>query len=190
MDVSTEQQRIAAAAVKHPERSFSSLNHFLHPEWIEAAFEKTRKSGAKGVDGKSGEDFLEELKTNCQTLSEQARSGTYKAPPVKRGYVPKNENESRPIGMPTFTDKVLQRAVTMILEPIYEQDFLDCSYGFRPHRSAHHAVETIWKEVMKMNGCWLLDVDIRKFFDKLDRNHLREILDPRVNAVHLGLFGA
>ncbi len=180
MDVSTEQQRIAAAAGRHPERCFTSLNHFLSPEWIEEAFKRTRKNAAKGIDNQSAEDFNADLQGNCLRVSDEARSGSYKAPPVKRGYVPKNETESRPIGMPTFTDKVLQRAVTMVLEPIYEQDFLDCSYGFRPKRSAHQALEAIWQGVMKMGGCWLLDVDIRKFFDTVDRKHLREILDCRV----------
>lgn len=144
------------------------------------AYRRTRKDGAKGVDGKGSEEYRKDLQANSRLLSQEARAGSYKAPPVKRGYVPKNENESRPIGMPTFRDKVLQRAVVMILEPIYEQDFLDCSYGFRPKRSAHQALETIWQEIMNMNGCWLLDVDIRKFFDTLDRRHLRTILDRRV----------
>jgi len=144
------------------------------------AYCRTRKDGAKGIDGKGAEEYKKDLLANSRRLSQQARTGSYKAPPVKRGYVPKNEKESRPIGMPTFTDKVMQRAVVMILEPIYEQDFENCSYGFRPERSAHQALETIWQEIMKMNGCWLLDVDIRKFFDTLDRKHLRAILNRRV----------
>ena len=123
----------------------------------------------------------EELGENLERLSDLARSGRYKAPPVKRGYVPKpGKTEVRPIGMPGFEDKVLQRGVAMVLEPIYEQDFLDCSYGFRPGRSAHQALETIWHNIQRMGGCWLLDVDVRKFFDTLDHQHLREILDRRV----------
>lgn len=90
------------------------------------------------------------------------------------------KKEVRPIGIPSFEDKVLQRGVAMILEPIYEQVFLDCSYGFRPGRSAHKALENIWQNIRKMNGCWILDVDIRKFFDTLDHQHLREILDRRI----------
>lgn len=180
VSVSTEQQRIAARAAEDKQRCFVSLNHLLSPEWVTEAFQRTRKDGAKGVDGQGAEEYQAELAANSRRLCEEARSGSYKAPPVKRGYVPKNETEVRPIGMPTFTDKVLQRAVVMILEPIYEQDFLDCSYGFRPNRSAHQALETIWQQVMSMGGCWLLEADIRKFFDKLDPRHLRDILDRRV----------
>lgn len=180
MSVLTQQRRIAAQAAEDKERCFTSLNHLLTPEWVEEAYRRTRKGGAKGIDGKGAEEFRAAMRENCRRLCELARSGSYKAPPVKRGYVPKDEHESRPIGMPTFTDKVLQRSVVMILEPVYEQDFLSCSYGFRPNRSAHDALETIWQEVMKMGGCWLLDVDIRKFFDELNRKHLRDILDRRV----------
>lgn len=180
MNVLTKQQRIAAQAAEDKQRCFVSLNHRLSPAWMEEAFRRTRKDGARGVDNQSAEDFRAELTANCRRLSDAARSGSYRAPPVKRGYVPKNETESRPIGMPTFTDKVLQRAVVMILEPIYVQDFLDCSYGFRPNRSAHDALESIWQQIMGMGGCWLLDVDIRKFFDTLDHEHLPEILDRRV----------
>jgi group II intron reverse transcriptase/maturase len=97
-------------------------------------------------------------------------------------HIPKGPGsaETRPLGIPTFEDKVLQRAVVMALEPIYEQDFLDCSYGFRPGRSAHMAVQALWKQVMDLGGCWVLEVDIRKFFDTLDRAPLRQLLRQRV----------
>lgn len=145
------------------------------------AYHRTRKDGAVGVDGMTGEEYAQSLEKNLVRLSDEARSGRYLAPPVRRGYVPKpGKSERRPIGMPAFEDKVLQRGVNMILEPIYEQDFLDCSYGFRPGRSAHQALEAIWQSVQKMGGCWLLEVDIRKFFDTLDHSCLREILDQRI----------
>jgi group II intron reverse transcriptase/maturase len=133
------------------------------------------------VDGVNGEDYAVTLGKNLNELSERARNGTYKAPPVKRGYVPKPGNrERRPIGMPAFEDKVLQRGTAMVLEPIYEQDFLDCSYGFRPGRSPHQALEALWQTVQGMKGCWILEVDIRKFFDTLSHQHLRAILDRRI----------
>jgi group II intron reverse transcriptase/maturase len=133
------------------------------------------------VDGVDGEAYAVTLGKNLSELSERARSGTYQAPPVKRGYVPKPGNrERRPIGMPAFEDKVLQRGAAMVLEPIFEQDFLDCSYGFRPGRSPHQALEALWQTVQGMKGCWILEVDIRKFFDTLSHQHLRAILDRRI----------
>jgi group II intron reverse transcriptase/maturase len=122
------------------------------------------------------------LEANLQSLLDRAKSGTYRAPPVRRVYIPKagSDTETRPIGIPTLEDKVLQRAVVMLLEPIYEQDFHPGSYGFRPRRSAHQALEDLWKQTMKVRGGWIVEVDIRKFFDTLEHARLRELLQLRV----------
>ena len=108
---------------------------------MEEAYRRTRKDGAVGVDGATAQDYAGKLEENLKVLLERAKSGSYRAPAVRRVYIPKgtSDKERRPIGVPTFEDKVLQRAVLMLLEPVYEQDFLDCSYGFRPNRSAHQA---------------------------------------------------
>src|SRR5262249_25822751 len=114
-------------------------------------------------------------------LEDRAKSGTYRAPPVRRVRIPKGTgSETRPLGIPTFEDKVLQRAVVMALEPIYEQDFLDCSYGFRPGRSAHQALQTFWQQMTALGGGWVVEVDIRRFFDTLDHAQLRRLLRQRV----------
>ena len=179
--VLTKQEQIAYRAKHHPQEAFTSLGHNLTRQWLETAYHRTRKDGAVGIDGITSQEYAKSLDENLERLSDQARSGRYHAPPVRRGYVPKpGKTETRPIGMPGFEDKILQRGVTMILEPIYEQTFLDCSYGFRPGRSAHQALEAIWQQAQRMGGCWLLEVDIRKFFDTLDHQHLREILDRRI----------
>jgi len=158
-----------------------SLGHNLDEAWLRTAYHRTRKDGAVGIDGVTATEYAENLDQNLKDLSDRARSGRYHAPPVRRGYVPKpGGQEQRPIGIPGFEDKVLQRGVGMVLEPVYEQDFLDCSYGFRPGRSPHQALEALWQHIGKMGGCWLLDVDVRKFFDTLVHSHLREILDRRI----------
>src|SRR5437588_8985585 len=179
--VSTRQQRIAELAKQAPQRGFTSLNHHMDLAWLYEAFRRTRRDGAPGVDGQRAADYEADLRGNLQSLLDRAKSGTYRAPPVRRVHIPKGTGmETRPIGIPTFEDKVLQRSVVMVLEAIYEQDFLDCSYGFRPGRSAHQALEALWQNLMQIGGGWVLDVDIRKFFDTLDHAHLRDLLAQRV----------
>ena len=182
MRVSTKQQRIAELAKRSPQMGFTSLAYLMDIEWLHEAFYRTRKDGAPGVDGQTWTEYARDLETNLQSLLDRAKSGTYRAPPVRRVHIPKagSPNETRPIGIPTLEDKVLQRAVVMLLEPIYEQDFDPGSYGFRPRRSAHGALEDLWKRTMDSRGGWLLEVDIRKFFDTLDHAHLREFLQLRV----------
>ena len=164
--VFTKQQRIAELAKQSPSMAFTSLNHHLDLVWLLEAYQRTRKDGAPGVDGLTAQDYSRSLLDNLTTLLNRAKSGTYRAPPVRRVRIPKETGtETRPLGIPTLEDKILQRAVVMALEPIYEQDFRDCSYGFRPGRSAHHALRALWKQTMDLGGCWLVEVDIRKFLD-------------------------
>jgi RNA-directed DNA polymerase len=180
--VSTKQQRIAELAKQAPSMGFTSLNHYLDLRWLGEAYNRTRKDGAAGVDGQTANDYVEDLRANLESLLDRAKSGTYRAPPVRRVHIPKGagSTETRPLGIPTLEDKVLQRAVVMALEPIYEQDFRPCSFGFRPGRSAHQALQALRQQVMDRGGCWLLEVDIRKFFDTLDHAHLRVLLRQRV----------
>jgi RNA-directed DNA polymerase len=180
--MSTQRQRIAMLARQNPQMGFTSLNHLIDLPALHRAYARTRKDGATGVDGQTARDYEQHLGDNLRSLLDRAKAGTYRAPPVKRVYIPKGPNsaEKRPIGIPTFEDKVLQRAVVTALEPIYEQDFLDCSYGFRPGRSAHQALEALWQQLMQIGGGWVLDVDIRRFFDTLDHAHLRALLRRRV----------
>jgi group II intron reverse transcriptase/maturase len=160
---------------------FTSLNHHLDLIWLVKAYNRTRKDGAPGVDGQTADDYGLGLLDNLTSLLDRAKSGAYFAPPVRRVHIPKGTGpETRPLGIPTLEDKVLQRAVVMALEPIYEQDFRDCSYGFRPGRSAHQALAALWQQVMDLGGCWLVEVDIRKFFDTLDHAQLRSLLRQRV----------
>ena len=189
--VLTKQLRIAQLAVNAPEMAFTTLAHNIDIEWLREAFRRTRKDGAVGVDGQTAQDYAANLEDNLRSLLERAKSGSYNAPPVRRVHIPKGDgSQTRPIGITAFEDKVLQRAVVMVLEPIYEQDFLNCSYGFRPGRSAHQALEALRQQAMKMGGGMVLEIDIRKFFDTLDHTHLREFIGRRVrDGVLVRLIG-
>ncbi len=179
--ISPKLARIAELARHRPAMVFTTLFHNIDLDWMREAYRRTRKSGAVGVDGQDAAAFAEDLEGNLRRLLDAAKSGTYRAPPVKRVHIPKGDgSQTRPIGMPTFGDKVLQRAVAMLLEAVYEQDFLDCSYGFRPGRSPHGALDALRASVGSMGGCWVLEVDLRKFFDTLEHHHVRKMLSQRV----------
>jgi RNA-directed DNA polymerase len=189
--VSTRRQRIAELAKQSPEMGFTSLAHHIDFRWLLEAYARTRKDGAVGVDGQTAEVYAEKLVDNLASLLDRAKSGTYRAPPVRRAHILKGTGpETRPLGIPTFEDKVLQRAVVMVLEAVYEQDFRDCSYGYRPGRSAHQALDALRQQLMGMGGGWVVEVDIRKFFDTLDHAHLRELLRRRIrDGVLIRLIG-
>ncbi len=189
--ISTRLQRIAELARQMPARALTTLSHHIDVEWLKEAYRRTRKDGATGVDGTTAARYAANLEENLRSLLERAKSGTYRAPPVRRVYIPKGTGkETRPLGIPTFEDKVLQRAVAMALEAVYEQDFMPCSFGFRPGRSAHQALQALWDATMTMSGGWVVEVDIRKYFDSIDHARLREILRQRVrDGVLVRLIG-
>lgn len=179
-DISTRLQQIAELARRTP-TALTTLAHHIDIEFLREAHRRTRKDGATGVDGETAATYAKNLDENLRGLLDRFKSGTYWAPPVRRVHIPKGDgSKTRPIGIPTFEDKVLQRAVTMVLEAICEQEFLDCSYGFRPARSTHDALQALWDGLMKMHGGWVIEVDIEAFFDTLVHEHLRTFLDQRV----------
>jgi RNA-directed DNA polymerase len=145
----------------------------------------------QGSTAKWRAEYEAELEANLSSLLDRFKSGLYRAPPVKRIYIPKGDGKRlRPIGIPTLEDKVLQRAVVMILEPLYEQQFSDSSYGFRPGRSAHQALDALWQRIMPLSQCWLIELDIESFFDRVDRALLRQIVARRVgDGVILRVIG-
>jgi len=190
--VSTKLERIAKLAKQMPGAALRTLAHHIDIEWLREAHERVRKDGARGVDGQTAEEYAKKLEENLQSLLDRAKSGDhYRAPPVRRVHIPKGDGrKTRPIGIPTFEDKVLQKAVAMVLEAVYEQDFRPCSYGFRPGRSAHDALNALWGETMAMGGGWVLEADIEMFFDSVDHAKLREVLSQRVrDGVLIRLIG-
>ena len=178
--VSTKQEHIAKLARDNPERALFTLSQYIDYEWVRYAYDRTRKDGAVGVDEQTAEEYAANLEQNLLTLVDQLKSGSYRAPPVRRHYIDKTDGSKRGLGIPCFADKVAQRAIVLLLEPIYEQVFLECSFGFRPERSAHQALQEVRTATMARGGRWVLDVDLRKYFDSIDRSKLREFLDRRV----------
>ena len=179
--VYTRQAQIAKLAKQMPGAAMFSLAHHVDLAWMYEAFRRTRKDGAVGVDGQSAGEYAADLEENLQGLLNRAKSGSYRAPPVRRVEIPKGDgSKTRPIGIPTFEDKVLQRAVVMLLESVYEQDFYEFSYGFRPRRSAHDARTALDRGLWEMGGGWVLDVDVSAFFDTIVHKQLRDLLRSRV----------
>jgi len=168
------------AAQKHRHEPLSALHHHMDLNWMHEAFGRVRKQAAAGVDGQTMSEYGEKLSENLRDLLVRVKEGRYQAPPVKRAYVPKNEKEDRPIGLPTVEDKVLQRSVAMILEPIYEEEFLDFSFGFRPGRSTHQGLEYLRNQCFEQRVQWILEVDLRKFFDTVEHRQMQELLSRRV----------
>lgn len=163
-----------------PGVALTNLSRHIDVEWLREALRRTRKDGAVGVDGQTWHDDERDLERNLEDLLSRFKTGRYFAPPVRRVHIPKGDGrETRPIGIPTLEDKVLQRAVAMCLSAVYERDFWDGSCGFRPGRSAHQARDRLRTAVMDRWGGWLVDVDVRRFFDTLDHAKLREILEQR-----------
>ena len=179
--VSTKLQRIAEQAVQNPKRIFTSLIHNIDAAFLRRAYELTRKDGSPGLDGVTGKQYAGNLESNLISLLQRLKSGKYRAPLIRRTWIDKEGGKKRPLGIPQFEDKIVQRAVVMLLSAIYERDFYDFSYGFREGRSPHQAIGDLRKWIMNSNINWILDADIRGFFDNIDHKLLMKIIRKRVN---------
>jgi group II intron reverse transcriptase/maturase len=179
--VTPKLQRIAAQAAHDPNRVFTTLAHLIDVDFLREAYRQTSKASAPGIDGVTAQEYAEHLDENRRDLHERLRSGRYQAPPVERVWLEKDDGGQRPIGKPTFEDKLVQRAVAMLLEAIYEQDFYDGSYGFRQGRSPHHALHELRERCMTEDIGWIVDADVSGYFDSIDGTQLREVLRKRVN---------
>jgi group II intron reverse transcriptase/maturase len=179
-NLSTKRRWIAELARSKRGTALTLLHHLIDLEWMCEAYDLTRKDGATGIDGVTAERYEANLEANLLDLLGRIKSGRYKAPAVRRAYIPKADGSRRPLGIPTFEDKVAQRAIVMVLEAVYEQDFLSCSYGFRPERSAHDALRELHSVITRQGQYWVVEVDIRKYFDTISHQCLRALLDQRV----------
>ena len=179
-NTSTQRTWIAEQARRHPERVFNSLHHLIDLDWMREAYRRTRKDGAPGIDGVTAADCEQELETDLNGLPNRIKSGSYHAPPVRRHCIPKADGRQRPPGIPTLEDKVAQRAVVMLLEPVFEADFPSCSYGFRPGRSACEALDALYQGIARQGQVRVIDADIQGYFDNIPHTRLRGFLDLRI----------
>ena len=180
--MSPELSRVVERAKNDPEARFNSLAHYLDEAALKRAFARIRKDAATGVDGVSKEEYGEHLDENIRDLNQRLRTQQYRHQPIRRVHIPKGpgSRETRPIGISTIEDKIVQGALREVLEAIYEQDFLPCSYGFRPGRSAHDALGVLDRMLYGERIRWVLEADIRSFFDSIDRKKLMELLQIRI----------
>ena len=178
--MSTGLQRVAERARRNPHERQFALAHLIDVDALGRAYSKLRKDAAVGVDGVTKEEYGEDLEDNLQALHSRLKAGRYRHQPIRRVYIPKADGKKRPIGISTVEDKLVQKAVHEIVEAIFEQDFLDCSHGFRPGRSAHDALRAVGRAA---RGGWvdvILEADIESFFGSLDRSQLKEMLQKRI----------
>lgn len=179
--VSTELQWIAEQAVQFPDRVFTSLAHLIDVDLLRVAYDRTRKDAAPGIDKVTAKIYAENLEENLCHLHMRLQSGCYHAPPVKRAWIEKEDGSQRPIGLPVFEDKIVQRAVGMIMGAVYEQDFYDFSHGFREGHSQHQALHELREQCMRMNIHWIVDADVKGYFDSIDHEKLLEVIRQRIN---------
>jgi RNA-directed DNA polymerase len=174
-------ERVRQAAKRDRKQRFTALLHHVYDvEQLRTAYHALKRDAAAGIDGETWEHYGEALEGNLQDLSERLQRGAYRAKPVRRAYIPKADGRLRPLGVPALEDKIVQRAVVAVLDAIYEVDFLGFSYGFRPGRSPHQALDALDVGIMTKKVSWVLDADIRGFFDTLDHGWLVKFIEHRV----------
>ncbi len=172
--------RVREAARKDRKVRFTALLHHVTVERLRAAFEALSKHAAAGVDGVSWQRYREELEANLRDLHGRLHRGAYRAKPSRRAYIPKADGRQRPLGVAALEDKVVQRALVEVLNAIYEEDFLGFSYGFRPRRGQHHALDALAYGIRRRQVGWVLDADIRGFFDAIDHGWLMRFVAHRI----------
>ena len=171
--MSTVEEQIAVRSRKHRREALTNLHQFIDEAYLMQSFYKLNNTSAAGVDGEDWPSYEENLPERIPSLLSQFKSRTYKAPQIRRVYIPKRDGGNRPLGIPTVEDKLLQTAVSGILEPIYEQDFYSCSWGFRKGYRMHDAIRKLNEEVSYRGKRYIIDADIEDFFGSIDHQHLR-----------------
>jgi RNA-directed DNA polymerase len=179
--MSTEINRLSELAKEDPKRQFFSIAHLITPEKMYAAFLSLRKDASAGVDGVTYEEYGKDAVRNIRELHQRLKDGKYRAQPLRRVYIPKENGKQRPISIPALEDKLVQKVMVEILNAIYEQDFLECSYGFRPGRGAHQALDEVGRVICTRATGWILELDITSYFDTIVREQLIEMIEKRIS---------
>src|ERR1700686_1837674 len=186
-DAPSALERVRQAAKEDKQLRFTALlHHIYNPETLRMAYFSLKKEAAPGVDGETWRHYGEELERNLQDLSERLKRGAYRAKPVRRVYIPKADGRQRPLGVTALEDKVVQRAAVEVLNAIYETDFLGFSYGFRPGRSQHQALDALYTGLLTRKVNWVLDLDIKGFFDGLSHEWLVKFVEHRIADRRVG----
>lgn len=172
--------KVAERAKREPNAQFNSLAHLIDEVALHRSYGRLRKDAAVGVDGVTVEKYGSDLLANIRSLHERLKAGRWRHQPIRRVHIPKEKGKTRPIGISTVEDKIVQGAIREVLEAIYEQDFLSCSYGFRPGRGAHDALRALNGIIDRGEVNWVLETDILSFFDTIDRKKLMEVVRERV----------
>jgi RNA-directed DNA polymerase len=178
--VSTKLLRVMERAKRDPEVRFTSLAHLIDEDALVSAYRRLRKKAAVGVDGVSVEAYGQHLARNLRELHDQLRNKRYRHKPIRRVFIPKEQGKTRPIGISSVEDKIVQEATRRVLEAVYEPIFRECSYGFRPKRGAHDALRALYRHIQAGGGKWILEADIQSFFDSIDRTMLMEMLREKI----------
>ena len=179
--ISTQLRQIAEQAANYPGQVFTTLAHRMDVNFLREAYTRLRKGSAPGLSGVTVKEYGQNLEANLQDLHERLKSQRYEAPAIKRVWIDKDGGKKRPIGLSEVEDKIVQKAVSMLISAVYDQDFYPCSYGFIAGRNAHQALREIRRCCMTGNIRWIVDADVCGFFDNIDRGKLREILKTRIN---------
>ena len=172
---------ISERARKEPKFQFMSLAHLLNEEFLRECYYSLGRNRASGIDGVSWEEYGKQLEENLRGLVTRMKAKRYKPKPARRVYIPKDEHEKRPLGLPALEDKIVQKGIARILEAIYEVDFLDCSYGFRPKRDCHMAINVVDKTIMTKPINHIIEADIKGYFDNIRHNVLLNLLRKRIS---------
>lgn len=178
--MSTVEMQIAERSRKYPGVALTNLHSYITPMYLGVCYEELNKNSSRGVDGKSWSEYKVNVKEDIEKLHSMFKKGSYRAPYIRRAYIEKGDGTKRPLGIPTVEDKILQRAVSKILTPVYEQEFYDFSYGFRPGKSAHGALENLFEEVSFKGKRYIIDADMKNYFGSIVHQCLRDMLDQRI----------